>query len=191
MRIEPKFADGRVNPLVEGIIGSLTDALELTVRARRLHAFSVRAPSMIELYWGLWIEKNGSIFDDLAQEEKELRARWFGEIENLREMGLEQESEIFEGIKRNSVVFLADILENLVESFLHVSLEYYLPDNMSVSGVTGLKQFSNTYEGFRRAIRHWERSIDEKSRMRRLCKMIKEFFPKYEFSPKKVMIWTD
>ncbi|MEQ1936092.1 MAG: hypothetical protein ABL962_19735 [Fimbriimonadaceae bacterium] len=140
---------------------------------------------MIELYWGLWMEKNGPTFESLGKEEKELSARWFGHIEDVRDMGKEIQNDDYSEIRRNSVVFLADILENLVESFIHVCLEHYLPDSKSASDITGSKRLSNTYESYRRAIRHWERSLGEKSRMARVKNMTRVFFPLYDFPVEK------
>jgi hypothetical protein len=175
--IAPKQSDGSVNPLVKGLVSSLSDALKLTVDARNLHAFSMRAPSMIELYGGLWLEKNGPIFDSLDNREKELSARWFGEIENMKGMAKEIEEENFSGIIRNSVIVLADILENMFESFLHVCLEYYLPAGRSAYDFTGVRRRPSTYRDYRNDIRRWERSFVDKSRMKRLVGMVKSFSP--------------
>ena len=180
MTIDHKEEGGKLNPLIPALVASLTEALQLTVQMRRLHAYNCRSPAMIELYWELWLEKNQPIFDDLDDHQKGLASCWFTEIENVLDMGREQESAEFANIRKLSIVFLADILENLIESFLHVCLQYHLPNNKSVLEITGFKKFSETYEGYRRSIRFWERTIDSKSRLERFCVMIQFFFPDYD-----------
>jgi len=180
-KIAPKFDDGSVNPLVSGVIKSFVHAIELIGQTRVYHAFSMRACTMVEMYG-----KDSKLFymrraTEWSSEEHEAFANWYGMIQETANLAKIQIERNYEDVARNSVVVLADIFENVLESFVHFCLLHYRPYGLSIKEITKFThKDQDSYRNIRFAIRNWERTLSETSRSTRLETMIVFFFPGFQ-----------
>jgi hypothetical protein len=166
--------------LVVGIMASLVSALGMVVEGREHHRFCYAAGSMIPSYkadWPLFYHERWGSFDD---QQKATFKSWYEHISSTASIA---ESEIASGYRQanqRSLVFLADVLENLTESFLQICISYFESNAIAIKNLTRRRpRDMHSAVDIRKSVREWERSLSEKSRSRRFQEMTREYFPSF------------
>lgn len=165
---------------VLGIMTSLVAALKMVLDGRDHHRLCYAAGNLIPSYkddWPLFYSEKWESFDD---QKKATFKRWHGLISNAATIAISEKDSGFRQANQRSLVFLADILENLTESFLQICLTYFENKPIAIKNLTGRKPRNmTTSNDIRRSVREWERSMPQKSRTRRFMTMTQEYFPSF------------
>lgn len=173
--------------LVQGIIGSLHSALILVVEGREHHALCIRSFGMTEMYekdWPLFYHERWPGYND---ETKSHLKRWFELISVTAQSAAKEKDKNYETIVARSVIFLADVLENLTETFLQVCLHYIDDRVVPIKKVTGRRPRDMTSAAeLRRSVRVWERSLKNPSRAGRFVEMITTFFSGFHMEAERL-----
>jgi hypothetical protein len=167
-----------VDRFVLGIMTSLVAALQMVLEGRDHHRLCYAAGSMIPSYkedWPLFYHEKWAGFDD---NKKHTFKRWYELISDAAAMAEFEKASGYRQANQRSLVFLADVLENLTESFLQICLTYFEHKPVAIKSLTGRKPRDMTIaSNIRRSVRVWERSMPQTSRSRRFVAMTQEYFP--------------
>jgi hypothetical protein len=167
-----------VDRFVLGIMTSLVAALQMVLEGRDHHRLCCAAGSMIPSYkenWPLFYHGQWESFDN---QKRQTFKSCYQLISNAADMAEIERASGYRQANQRSLVFLADVLENLTESFLQVCLTYFERKPVAIKNLTGRKpRKMDTASDVRRSVREWERSMSQTSRSRRFLLMTREYFP--------------
>jgi hypothetical protein len=169
-----------VDRFVLGIMTSLVSALQMVLEGRDHHRLCYAAVSMIPSYkedWPLFYHEQWEGFDN---QKRQTFKSYYQLISNAADMAEFEKASGYRQANQRSLVFLADVLENLTESFLQVCLTYFERKPVAIKNLTGRKPGKmNIASDVRRSVREWERSMSQTSRSRRFVEMTQEYFPSF------------
>ena len=150
--------------------------------AREHHALCLRSCDMMKLYVDEWPLFYYQRWEEYDEKTKDALKRWYGYIHTTAASASEQKQKGYSDIINRSVIYLADVLENLTETFLQVCLTYIDNNVIDMMHLTGRKSRNKLdARDIKRSVRKWERSFPEQRRLDRFCKMIATFFPSFDF----------
>jgi hypothetical protein len=152
------FVEMKHHALCYRSIGTVPHYAQLLVSTLRLTALQMDQTAKGELAEGLqWVQIN------LERAETEIEAG-------------------YQSVIRRTIIVLADIVENLVESTIGICLLHLDPTQTSIREVTTFKRQAATERLLKQAVRAWESRLfaDFPARTQRIEHMIKAFFPAFE-----------
>lgn len=165
------------------------DAIKLLFAEQEHHALCYRSIATVPRYAQLEaseFQRTASQMDQTTKGELAHGLQWV-EI-NLESATTEIEAE-YQSVIRRTIIVLADIIENLVESTIGICLLHLDPTQTSIRELTKYKKQPETERHLKQAVSAWEfRSFaDFPARTQRIEHMIKAFFPAF-VAPKDLEI---
>jgi hypothetical protein len=167
--------------LLNALQKAQVDTIELLSAEMAHHALCWRSIHTIPHYSDLLVAALKPISAEMDQAAKSRLAEGLQWVQiNLEsattEIGIEYKSVI-----RRTVIVLADIVENLVESTIGICLLHLDPTQTSIREVTTFKRQAATERLLKQAVRAWESSLFAKlpARTERIAHMVTAFFPAF------------
>jgi hypothetical protein len=173
--------------LVVGVMASLVSALRNVVEGRDHHRLCFAACNMIPTYKDQWPQIYAEKWEAIDDERKESLKKLYNHIVLTSGVAEYEKASGYRQANQRSLVFLADVLENLTESFLQVCLTYIDDKVVPIKNVTGRRPRNmKSAVDIRRSVREWERSLKQTSRSRRFREMIQIFFASFDLEGTKL-----
>ena len=123
-----------------------------------------------------------SIIDTLDDDSRSRVGREVQEVQINLECASDEIQRGYSSVTRRTVIVLADILNNLIDSTLGLCLLHLDPAQTSIKDVTTFKGQVSSERRLQTAVDNWERSLSGKIKARtgRITHMLKAFFPNFE-----------
>lgn len=173
--------------LVVGVMASLVSALRNVVEGRDHHRLCFAACNIIPTYKDQWPQIYAEKWDAFDEERRDGLKKLYKHIVLTSGVAEYEKASGYRQANQRSLIFLADVLENLTESFLQVCLTYIDDKVVPIKKITGRRPRNMTSAvDIRKSVREWERSLKQTSRSRRFREMIQTFFVSFELESAKL-----
>jgi hypothetical protein len=173
--------------LVVGVMASLVSALGNVVEGRDHHRLCFAACTMIPMYKDKWPQIYAEKWDTFDEERRDGLKKIYNHIVLISGVAEYEKASGYRQANQRSLIFLADVMENLTESFLQVCLIYIDDKVVPIKKITGRRPRNMTSAvDIRKSVREWERSLKETSRSRRFKEMIQTFFASFDLESAKL-----
>ncbi len=167
--------------LLNALQKAQVDTVELLRREMAHHALCWRSIHTIPRYSDLLIQKLQPITEGMDQTQKNRLAEGLEDIQHNLKSATNEINSKYSSVTRRTVIVLADIIENLVESTIGICLLHLDPTQTSIKEVTTFKRQAATERHLKQAVRAWEYSlfVNLPNRTQRIEHMTKAFFPNF------------
>ena len=168
--------------LLNALQKAQVDAIELLRMEMSHHAVCWRSIHSYPHYTELLVDRLRLVAADISEEG---RAR-LGDGLQWAQINLDSVSneiqQNYASVTRRTVIVLADILDNLIDSTLGLCLLHLDPTQTSIKDVTTFKGQVSNERHLQTAVDNWERSLSGKigTRTARITHMLTAFFPEFQ-----------
>lgn len=169
-------------PLLNALQKAQADAIDLIAREMSHHALCWRSIYTVPGYTQLVVSVLRSDTDKMEPEDRRSLADGLEWLQINLDSANAEIVHGFRAVSQRTVVVLADIIENLVESTLGICLLHLDPMQTSIKEVTSFKRQAENERMLKQAVRAWESKlyIDLPNRTDRIAHMIEAFFPSFQ-----------
>jgi hypothetical protein len=168
--------------LLNALQKAQVDTIELLTVEMAHHALCWRSINTIPHYSELLVSTLKPIAAEMDQAAKGRLAEGLQWVEINLQSATQEINADYKSVTRRTVIVLADIIENLIESTIGICLLHLDPVQTSIREVTTFKTQARTERLLRQAVRVWESRLfaDMPARTLRIEHMIIAFFPAFE-----------
>jgi hypothetical protein len=167
--------------LLNALQKAQVDTIELLMREMAHHALCWRSIHTIPHYSELLVQVLKPVSAGMDQAEKSRLAEGVQWLQINLESATTEITLEYNSVTRRTVIVLADIVENLVESTIGICLLHLDPTQTSIREVTAFKRQAATERLLKQAVRAWESRLfaNLPIRTQRIEHMVKAFFPTF------------
>lgn len=168
--------------LLNALQKAQVDAIDLLHTEMAHHALCWRSVHAVPLYSELLAANLKPLAAEMDQAAKGRSAEGLEWVLINLESATAEIGAKFKSVNRRTVIVLADIVENLVESTIGICLLHLDPTQTSIRDVTTFKRQALNERLLKQAVGKWEYSLQPTmpARTQRIRHMISAFFPSFE-----------
>ncbi|MBX3561903.1 MAG: hypothetical protein KF780_08830 [Sphingomonas sp.] len=166
--------------LVNALQRAMARAIDLVTNERMHHFLCIRSIYMASNLEGLFLLAWAGPAKTLDDHTKKTLQKWYADIKTYEDVSSRERKLDFETVKRRTIICLADLAENYVETLI-ATYKRYLDDTGEVTRILSGRKPKDIRDprDVRRSVRSWERSIPNERRVKRFEEMIQFYMPNF------------